>query len=182
MGNYTTLATVKAWLGLTVTSDDTLLTALITRASALMDDIMSRTLLTASYTEWRDGPGGQFISTRNYPITAVAGVSVDGVAILPSPDALTAGYGFTPLQVFLRDYKFTRGVQNVQLQYTAGLSAAPADVEQACIELVAFKYRGRNWIGQSSKILQGENVTFRTEDVPREVMATLKGYQRVIPI
>lgn len=180
--DYITLPVVNAWLGLTVTTDDALLTGLITMASALMDNIMSRSLLTASYTEMRDGPGGQTISTRNYPITAVTGVSVDGVSIPPSPGAPTPGYGFTPLQIFLRGYQFTRDVQNVQLQYTAGLASAPADLEQACIDLVAFKYRGRNWTGQASKMLQGETVTFRVEDVPKEVMAVLKTYQRVIPV
>jgi hypothetical protein len=182
MSDYATPQDVKEWLGITVDTDDVLLDRLITTASALMNTILRPNLLTASHTELRDGPGGNAISVKNCPMTAVAGVSIDGVTIPVSSSPLTAGYVFSDNQIKLRGYKFTRGVQNVVIQYTGGLAAVPADLVQACIELVAFKYRGRNWIGQNSKILQGETVSFRVEEVPKEVMAVLKQYQSVAPI
>ena len=182
MADFTTPQDIKEWLGLTVNTDDVLLDRLIKAATALMNTIMSRNLLTASYSEWRDGPGGDSISVKNFPITAVAGVSVSGLVIPASPDPLNAGYVFSDKQIRLRGSNFTRGIQNVSIQYTAGLATPPDDIAQACIDLVALKYRGRNWTGQSSKILQGETVSFRVEDVPKEVMAVLNQYQRQTPI
>lgn len=59
---------------------------------------------------------------------------------------------------------------------------APADVRQAVIEWVAYKYRGREFIGQTSKNLnQGETVSFQQVDAPDSVKAVIERYKRHVP-
>jgi len=167
---------------LTFNVDDNLLAALITAASAFILDYLSRDIVTAAYTEYRDGPGGHALSMKNYPVTAVSAVEINGVAIPVASDQVSFGYLFDDRQVILRGYTFTRGRQNVKVTYTAGYAAVPADLEQACLELVAYKYRGRDWTGQSSKIIGGENITYVVKEMPDSVLGVLKGHARVAPI
>src|SRR5262249_6589951 len=77
------------------------------------------------------------------------------------------GYTFTPTELALRGYVFTRRPQNVAVTYTAaGYATTPPDIAQACIELVAQHYRERSRIGEVSKTVGGgETVTFSQKDM-----------------
>ncbi len=180
-GDLTTLANVKAWFAppLTATADDALLTRLITAASQFVLAWLDRTLAQQSYAETRDGTGGLSLAFGNTPVSAVSAVSVDGVAIPPAPDAVSPGYAFSTTRLYLRGYAFTRGVQNVALAYTAGYAATPPEVEQACIELVALRYRERDRIGHVSKSLAGETVSFSQKDMSDDIKTLLSLYRRI---
>jgi hypothetical protein len=90
-GDLTTLANVKAWLNTTGTfgsTDDAILTRLITAASGFLKRYLGRDVVLTAYSELRDGLGGYGPATlvfANYPVTAVYGVNVGGVAIQPIP-------------------------------------------------------------------------------------------------
>jgi hypothetical protein len=75
-------------------------------------------------------------------------------------------------------YVFSRGFQNVVVGYTAGYAATPPEIEQACIELVALRYKERDRIGQASKNLAGEVVSFAQKDMPADVQTMLAQYRR----
>lgn len=167
---------------LTYNLDDNILSQLLTAASAFIANFLSRDIFTATYTEYRDGPGGFDLLTLNFPITAVSLVEINGVAITLATDTVMYGYTFNSRQISLRGFKFTRGRKNIKITYTAGYAAVPYDLEQACLELVAYKYKSRDWAGQSSKIIGGENVTYVTKEIPDGVLGTLKRNSRVAPI
>ena len=59
-GDLTTLDNVKAWFSppLTTTTDDTLLTRLVTAASQFIQTWLGRTIAETSYSETRNGQGG----------------------------------------------------------------------------------------------------------------------------
>ncbi len=180
-GDLTTLANVKAWFAppLTTTTDDALLQRLITAASQFIQSWLDRTLAQQSYTETRGGTGGGRLAFLNTPVSAVASLTVDGVAIPAAPDAVSPGYVFGATQLALRGYAFTRGVQNVTMSYTAGYAATPPEVEQACIELIALRYKERDRIGHVSKSLAGETVSFSQKDMSDDIKAVLSLYRRV---
>lgn len=194
-GDLTTLANLKAWIpGLTGTSDDLALSRLISATSAQFNAYLSRSLLTASYTESYDGKDTASMILANFPITAVSSLSIDGIPIpaapLPTPTGpQPAGYVFTAKMLSLvgggypfgASYRFTRGYQNVQVAYTAGLAAVPFDIEQACIEYCAIRYSERQRIGQKSKSLGGEVVSFFAGDLTPSVKLLLAPYRRVAP-
>jgi hypothetical protein len=184
-GDLTTLANVKAYLSppLTTTADDALLSRLITAASQFIQSWLDRTIPVTSYTDTRNGTGGMRLFLRNRPVVAVSAVTVDGVAIAPSdPPPLGAGYLYDDSAVYLIGTCFGKGVQNVTVSYTAGYAATPPELEQACIALVALRYKERDRIGQASKNLGGETVSFQQKDMPADVATVLDGYRNVVPV
>jgi hypothetical protein len=196
--DLTTLGNTKQWLGISSETDDTLLTRLITAASFFIETYLSRRLGSQTYAEIRDGTGSRVMNFREYPVTAVSWVAVNGVSIPPAPDTVTPGYRFTRTQIILQGHRFTQGYGNVTLNYTAGygpptggwfedacLTAGegdaifPFDLEQACIELISWRYNERQHIGQSGKSLEGANVTYSVQDLPPDVKTVLDRYRRV---
>lgn len=186
--SLTTLAKAKEWLQIPTaqTTDDALLTRLIDSASGFIESWLSRkgNFATASYTDKRDGTGGDIISLSNYPVTAISSLSVDGVVIAASPDGgvLQTGYGFDSNNLWLSGFIFTRGRRNVAIAYTAGYTSVPSEIENACIEIIGERYRTRDRIGHVSKSLGGETVAFSQKDMSDHLKTTLQQYKRVVPL
>jgi hypothetical protein len=192
-GDLTKLADVKALLQTGPNpfpaTDDALLARLVTAASEFIQNWLGRQIAAADWLEVRDGTGGQLLAFANIPVTAVLSLSIDGIAIPPAPPmdsgagtGFAAGYTFTPTELALRGYVFTRRPQNTIVTYTAGFTATPPDIAQACIELVAQRYRERTRIGEVSKALGiGETVTFSQKDMSDSVKTLLSQYRLVAP-
>jgi hypothetical protein len=187
-GDLTTLADVKAWLQTGQNpfpaTDDALLQRLITAASQFIQSWLGRQIASADWLEVRDGTGGQLMVLANSPITEVLSLSIDGLTIpaAPADGGFDAGYTFTPTELALRGYVFTRRPQNVVVIYTAGYQTIPPDLAQACIELVCQRYRERSRIGEVSKALGGgETVTFSQKDMSDDVKTTLLQYRLAAP-
>lgn len=133
-----TLADVKAWLSGSSgigSSDDALISRLITDVSGAMTAYLGRPSLTPrAFVERLDGDGKARIFMRRYPVLQVVSLVIDNVAVAaaatPAPDAACAnGYllelwdGLPPgrpqaLDVFGTFYR--KGRQNVVVGYDAG--------------------------------------------------------------
>jgi hypothetical protein len=191
-GDLTNLADVKTWLQTGQSAfpptDDALLTRLITAASQFMQTWLNRNMAIADYIEVRDGSGGQRLQFACFPVSAVLSLMIDDVAIPPAPPALpstglNAGYVFSPTQLAVRGFYFKRGAQNIAFSYTAGYPAPPPEIAQACIELVALRYRERTRIGEVSKALgAGETVSYSQKDMSASISTALQQYRLVAPI
>jgi hypothetical protein len=192
-GDLTCLADVTAWLQTGQNpfpaTDDALLGRLITGASQFIQSWLQRQIALSDWIEVRDGDGGQRMPFANFPVNAVLSLSIDGLTIPPAPASggigggFTAGYVFSPTELALRGYVFTRRAQNVIVSYTAGYPRVPPDIAQACIELVCQRYRERTRIGEVSKALvSGETVTFSQKDMSDDVMTLLSQYRVVAPV
>ena len=180
--DLTTLANAKQWLGIGSDTDDALLTRLIHAASFFIETYLSRRLASQTYAEIRDGTGGRVMTFRESPVTAVSWVAVNGVSIPPAPDTVTPGYRFTRTQIILQGHRFTLGYGNVSLIYTAGYETPPEDLEQACIELVAFRFKERGHIGEQTASFQGQTTSFTVADLPVSVKTILDRHRRVVPV
>jgi uncharacterized phiE125 gp8 family phage protein len=176
------VADVQAYLNLSSGQDNALIQTLITNASAFIDNYCNRTLLSNSYTETRNGQGGTEMPFRQYPVSAVASLTIDGQAVLPSPGAYQRGYLFDDEMLYLIGYCFRRAPQNVVIVYTAGFTTVPNDIAQACVEIVALKYKRRLSIEVSGKTLNGETITFNNTDMPASAKSALANYKRVYQI
>lgn len=179
-GDLTTLDNVKGWLSppLTTTTDDQLLARLITAASQYIQTWLNRAVAVETYTETRDGNGGHRMVFANVPVTAVASLAIEGETIPRALNEHWRGYVFSPTMLYLQGARFTPGFQNVAVTYTAGYESTPPDIEQACIELVALRYKERDRIGQVSKNLAGEIVAFSQKDMPPDVQTLIDQYRR----
>src|SRR6266478_6375740 len=169
-GDLTTLADVKAWLqtgqSAFPTTDDALLTRLITAASQFIQTWLNRRIVEADYFELRDGTGGKRLQFGSFPVSAVLSLTIDGQIIPAAVSSWAPGYTFSPTQLALRGYSFTRRAQNVMVTYTAGFTTTPPEVAQACIELIGLRYRERTRVGEVSKAIGGgETVTYSQKDM-----------------
>jgi hypothetical protein len=187
-GDLCQLADVTAWLQTGQnpfpSTDDALLSRLITAASQFIQNWLGRPILSADWIEVRDGNGGQRMAFANVPVTEVWSLSIDGLDIPPAPPGggFGAGYAFGPTELALRGYVFTRRSQNVAITYTAGYATVPPDIAQSCIELVCQRYRERSRIGEASKaLMSGETVTFSQKDMSDDVKTLLTQYRAVAP-
>jgi len=206
-GDLTTLADVKAWLqtgqSAFPATDDALLTRLITAASQFIQTWLNRQIASQDWIETRDGLGNALgsIDVRYqfaaFPVTAVSLVVVGGLTIPPvaaSPPALPrvaavstfatqVGYLFTPTQLVIRGYAVPRKAGCVTLQYTAGYSVIPPDLAQACIELVALRYRERSRIGEVARAIGGgETVSYSQKDMSDSIKTLIQQYRIVTPV
>jgi hypothetical protein len=158
---YTTLAETKSYLGETGSSNDTLLTALLTAAEATANHYClgspSASLLSTAYVERTDG-GSALLTMRYGPITAVTKIEVGYETLMTVydsslPDAanmilvlekkgrclyLNAVPG-TYVGLFTPTYELTNR-RDVQVSYTAGYATAPANLKLAIWKLVALMF------------------------------------------
>lgn len=167
----TTVAKVKEYLGLTGTTEDALLGGLVDWATDFVHSYCGRYFPQASYDEYYDGDGTDGLLLRQYPVVSVASVEIGGVQLDPASYALYAQLGL----VRLKGGVFPRGKKNVRLQYTAGYSTIPKDLEQAAVELVAIKYydRGVDRLG-----LEARGGTRYLPQMPQEIRTVLDLYRR----
>jgi hypothetical protein len=190
--DLTTLANVEAWLGLTVGADptaDALLSRLITAASTYFQQYCSREFALTSYAETRSGLGGSRMMLFNTPVASVSSLTIDGVAI-PARSPLTQTSSTTPdgyvnddLSVMVTGwFRFNRGYNNIAVNYTAGYSPIPFDLEQACIDTVGDWFRYRTRIGKLDEAIEGQSIRFTNTDLPVRAKSVLYTYKRVAPI
>lgn len=186
-GDLTTLSDVKTWLQTGQSAfpitDDALLSRLVRSASEYIQTWLNRQIALADYSEVRDGTGGETLQFACFPVSNVLSLTIDGRAVPRALSSWTAGYNYSSTQLSVRGYRFNRGIQNVAVTYTGGYTTTPADIAQACIELVALRYRERTRIGEVSKSLGGaETITYSQKDLSDSVKTLLQQYRSVIPV
>jgi hypothetical protein len=208
-GDLTNLADVKAWLRTAgqnpaPTTDDALLAQLITGASLWIQNQITLNIAQADYEELRDGTGSQEYIFDNTPVTAVLLVAlpalnlvippVPPVVLTPAsaqapltvgftgPSYGAPGYLFTSTRLIIRGYWIPRAPAALLLQYTAGFATVPADLQQACKELVAWRYRTeRDHPGIVSTVMQpATTVSYSQKDCNAFVRATFNKYNPTI--
>jgi hypothetical protein len=199
MSDLTTLREVKEWLQTGQQAfpptDDALLSRLIRSCSDFIEQWISRPIGLATWQEIRDGAGGERANRMVLavtPIQQILSLSIDGVTIPAAPplsqQGWSAGYTFTPTELGLRGYRFSRDTQNVLVKYRAGYDPIPADVSQACIEMVVRKYRERTRIAERTKSLGGaetvsyETVMFTRRDMASDIQVLLSQYRQAAPL
>lgn len=182
-GDLVSLQDVELWLNIkAANADESILPRLITAASRYIEAWLSRIIASTVFSESRNGPGGASMLFADYPVTAISSLSVGGVNIPASPDGIQAGYVFDVRAIYLIGYIFAPGFQNVKITYTAGYTTIPSDLAQACIELVALRYRERGRIGEVSKSIQGETISYSQKDIPASVSTILEQYKKRITV
>lgn len=173
--DLTTVANLKAWLGISTDTADAQLQRLVTAVSVGIQAWLGRDLKAAQRTETFDGSGSDLLLLRQAPVASVARVTVDGREVPPT------AYRATPTALVRVNGWWPAGWGNVVVIYTAGYDPIPVDVEQACLELAAMRWRERERIGLASKGFGQETTTFITKDMPDSVRTVLLDYRRVAP-
>jgi hypothetical protein len=180
-GDFCTVSQVKHLLPIdkTIKEDDPLVQRLITAASTFIRNYVGDVLNSQAYTEIRDGTGTGKIILRHQPVTAVASVSIGPPSVNRVALVADVDYVFTRFGIQSLGRSFPRGVANIAIVYTAGYVAAPADIEGVAAKLAALRYKEAERIGQVTKSLAGQTISFDTSDIPKDVRLVLDQYKRV---
>jgi hypothetical protein len=187
-GDLTTVADVKASSGAggAGTAADAVIARLITAASSFIATSTDRSFTgLQAFSEIRDGSGGDLLLLGNTPVVSIQSLSVGAVPIAAQAADGQPGYFLLNGEaISLYGYRFGKGRANVRVSYTAGYAAIPADVAQACIELVESMYRkGHRDPLQQSESNQGITTTsYKVQDVPPFVQSVIDKYKKVVPI
>lgn len=140
--DLTTLANLKAYLPMVAVDADPVLSRLISAASAAIKRYVSRDIVWQAYSETRSGRGTPSMVLRQFPVTKITSLSIDGLGI-PQRPALGSGsvsvsgwYGWSggppgwalepDRTLWVSGYQFTRGMANVVIAYAAGFQAVEA--------------------------------------------------------
>ena len=193
-GDLTTLAHALAWLGLTADDTNGTIARLISACSAQIQQFISRTIASTAYAKTFNGRGGSMLMLPDYPVTAVASVAVNGIAVPARVLGSRPGFAFDDKTVYLDSpYRFTRGAQNVQISYTAGYASTPLDIEQACLDWIKMVWDAKGLdVGASVSMMKagdhalmfGNVITQLNRGViplPPPIFAKLQPYSRVFP-
>jgi hypothetical protein len=185
----TTLDRLKSELTITGTDDDTLLTSIIVEKSAEIQTYCSRSFASVGATEtYRPGMCRKRLVLRRQPVSEVHSITVNGV-VLDSGDfeIEDAAAGFL-LRVDQNGCSIGWPPGRIDVTYTAGFIAVPADVERCVLDLCvrAWFARGRDPALRSEKILDVIDSSWTASDsaatkggLPRDVAERLDAYRMV---
>lgn len=201
----TTTANVKAYLGITVSTYDTLIDRLVLAAQAEIERFCGLAFDSASHTEYFDGNRKPSVVLTNTPVTAVASVSYrkdndEWTAYDATTYDWDADTGILELLSTaelwiagadgLARRGFPKGNKAVRVAYTGGYSSIPADLQQACIELVAYMYGGSASARQArASGLVSESLGYESRSWAQmhaaqrfDLLTTLVGSYRRVPV
>lgn len=185
--DLTTLAAVKAQLGLKINDDDDLLGRLITAASDFLRvycdaDIFPET----TYTDyWRGNGISETVVLVHRPVQSVASVVLEQQGTVPAYSAATrrGWQRNSPKGNVLRLRGYAPGEGELcTVTYSANFQTVPSEIGLAITDMVARAYRERSRIGEASKSVGGEVISFTVKDVgDARTLVMLEHYRRRIP-
>ena len=177
--DLTTYANVKEYLGLTDDNDEDFIGNLITRASDFIAKYCRRIFEAADYTEYHDGTSNKSICLKQYPVNSITSLH-DDLNREYGADYLIASTDYVIDEdagiLTLDGYRFGVGLKNIKVVYNAGYETIPANLEQACIELVSMKFNTKETDGIKSEKIGSYSVSYSEAEIPATIKATLTKY------
>jgi len=137
----TDLATVKTHLGITGTTEDAIITALLPLADSFIAEYIEAPVADTVFTKVFDGEGSECLSLPHNPVRfstygTASHVKIDGVLIEETLIKFDLELGFLHY-----DY-FPEGKVNVEVKYNTGFTSSPADLSMVATKIVAKMYKG----------------------------------------
>jgi len=200
MADLTTLTRVKLDLSIssTDTSNDTLLSSLISEASAVVENWCNRAFERQDYTESVGADGDCFLYVSNTPVNALTEVSYSGSTVSSTDYSLYESGsgsifkddGWIDTRVYRQEIVRWPVAENKQYQviYNAGyympgssLRDLPYDIERATLEMVKQLYQGRCREGAlESEKIGSYSAKFRDMGIPPMTKTLLAPYVRPV--
>lgn len=177
-----TLSELKSYLGITGSSEDTLLGLLLDSANDFVLGYICREIESATFTEYFDGDWQTEILLKNYPVTSITSFEYNS-GTLNTPVWTTVDptlYKNSPNtgKIFLSFYKI-RGFQNYKVVYVAGYTTIPWDIKLATLKIASGYYNTRSSDGIKSEGVAGDSIVFDTSEIASDVLVILNNYRDV---
>jgi len=151
-----TIADVYEFLSVSGSDDDVLMQNLIDRKTEQFEQYCQLdSFYVADYTEYYDGDYSSYLFVKNFPINSITEIAVDADWVWGSDSTVTAtDYRIVEKNHIANKSYFSEGLQNIKVQYNAGYSVIPADIQEAMIEEVSRTYHRRKEIDVFIKTIQ----------------------------
>lgn len=147
----TTVAAIKSYLNLSVSTHDTILATLLAATEARILQHLGRTRIeSGAVSNEAHSPNGQsaYLVLAEWPATAITSVTLSGTALSASDYELQSAEGFL---IYLAGGTtpvcWPAGIRNVVVSYTAGYASVPADIALACIIQTAWDWKRTAFVG-----------------------------------
>lgn len=168
MPDLCTISDVKAYLDISGTTYDTLLTDIVDRVSRIIEGKLDRIIAQQTgLVEYRDGSGSNTLTLRNYPIISITSIEygIDGAF----GETIAASEYWVELE---RGYVhrvnsgiWTRGHRNHKITYDAGFATVPTDYEHAAVMMSARVFKMKDHVIMQSQNLKDGSITFKPGSV-----------------
>ena len=188
---YCVASDVKAYLGISGSTDDTLITSMIARTQAAIDHYTGRVFEAEANstryfdltTEFVRGPNLYF-DRELAAITTVTngdGVVVSASEYVTNPRNDAPYYGIRLKSTSNKTWSYTTAWENAisVVGRWAYSVTAPADVMQACVRWAAFMYRQKDAAFQDITAIDS-GVAITPVNMPGDVAALLRPYKRAV--
>lgn len=183
----TSLSAVREALQLEpeVIKDDDLLTNLVNRISARIENYCRRQFRVRAYTEYHDGDGSAEVFLNQYPIQSVSGLwddpNRDFETVIDADNFLIYSSEGS-LRLCDEESAFNLGRQNIKVTYSGGFITVPEDLEEACIDWVLTLYRRHKdkYHGYMTRSAAGASMMIDLQAIPRDVKSVLDSYKKLL--
>lgn len=183
MADLITLSRAKYALGgaqgaanLSLHADEsTTLAALITAVTKAISKYCRRNFDEQTYEERYTGQGEQRLMLRHFPILSVASLTVDDVAVSASDYIIDAERGW-----LFRSGGWHSLDYGIEIEYDAGWSSVPEDIQEACAAWVAALYwqtKKNPFLTNSFSSTTGSAYATLKENMPAHVKSILDSYR-----
>jgi len=176
----TTTASVKEYMKLSdaeYNANLNLIISLINSATRYIESFCGRRFKETIYTdELHDGDGTTILDLPNYPLTAIA--SIYRTYDVGTDELYDSTYykRYEDEGYVYRKAGWFKGKQNIKITYTAGYDPIPADLEELCNAMVAFKYDAAARTGIKSEKIGKYAITYSEVSLPEEIMAQMASW------
>jgi hypothetical protein len=176
---------VKTYLKITTFDADSRISDLIPAVLTFVETYCKREFTQSAVVEYFHGPESSFLLSK-YPVaTTPALILYDDWSRVWAADTIvdTDDYSVdVDAGIVYVDYEIGQGKMTVKASYTAGYADSdfPADLKQACVELVARKLKeGEGALGVPSRAIPaGGTVIFAIDDILPQTKVVLNLYKR----
>jgi hypothetical protein len=202
---YTDLATVRAELRITETTDDDLLARYITLAQRIIDAPRplgtGRTFLAAAdTTKYFDAPWdlgdindpdspGLLLDLRNRDLCAITSITNGDGVVIPSSAYVTEPRDTTPYYAirlkrggaYIWTWSGDNPEEAIAIVGRWAYSATPsADIQQLALRLVVWLYKARDDAGFDHDIRTEDGLTILGAKMPRDIRLTIETYWSLV--
>jgi len=182
----TTLQSLKDYLKITTSDDDSLLTSAIEQASSFITDYCNREFEAQDYQKRMDWHGEDEFILDHFPVNSLSSFQYN-TGTLGNPiweDYDTDSYMLDNEKgIISLTCPIHRGIKNIKVEYNAGYIVIPADIQRACIRIASYIY---NWAGRKTGVkkeqVDGASIEYDTtgEGIEKEIYMILNKYKKYV--
>ena len=177
----TSLDKVKEFLGLTDTSQDSLLGTLLDGVSDAIETDCRRAIALGTYSEKLDilEDYTEDFMVANYPVRSVVALTDNGTLMVDVTNYYWETQGY--FHRYPEDYYWTTGLRKVEITYTAGYATIPDDIQLLAQKLVAQVYNSLGTGGFESERIGDYSYRVLTDMILSDAFlnSVLKRYRKV---